>query len=608
MVMSKNDASLFPSLDDSFIQNLLNSHIYSWISVGIAFFVVFSEPFLGIVQQYYQYVQQEPFPYNVQNWVSAVNAGAVIFFACEFFVSLKGFGTLYLKTSAAWINILVVIFFLIQSLAGSFAFLNPLFLRILRTVRVIMNVGLMQRTLKVESKLASKDIALANEDDIKYSIFLVIGLSLLPGTFSIESYQSIWDPIKEVFAYGAVLLAIKYKARKNEERVRVVFMDRLNHILAENKNKLESLLGKALARTMVEAHIRKSDRDIDNEFDLIIEQINLIFIRLKMYVSDRTLRESRGEVVIPVDQPIAMTFTDVEDFTSVTEAMGMEVIPVLGMYLENMSKGIKEFGGDIEKFIGDAIFIYHYNCLRPERSADQSFDSALRMMEIHFELHERKEWEDLFPKPEWKKFKNLKTRIGMHLGPVTAGTFGESSDHIRAESTLIGDSVNLASRMETICKKYGVYILITDDFFRNLSPDRRQKCRLVDYITVKGRENNPLKIFTVDVDAKSSEFFNKYEKGLQHYFRGDWRQAFEELSIAHSWYPADGPTQTLLNRIKFSRTYSLKAVHHLQNKFGGKLEEFEEIKSRMEEFINREHFSPPPDFIPRGGFWRWEEK
>lgn len=110
-----------------------------------------------------------------------------------------------------------------------------------------------------------------------------------------------------------------------------VLQEKLQLIRDENRIKLEILVGKNVAKNLTDKTYCNLGDKGKTEFDLIIEQFDLIFNNLKKFVSERTLKEARGETVIPDGQPIALTFTDVEGFTNITQEMQTQIIPVLGM-------------------------------------------------------------------------------------------------------------------------------------------------------------------------------------------------------------------------------------------------------------------------------------
>jgi len=486
--------------------------------------------------------------------------------------------------------------------------IDPVFLRVLRTTGVVARLGLIQRAGRLEGGLISSEAVRASEDDFRFSIVLVLAFGVLSWRMPWHDYITMWDPLLEIVVYGIVILAVRAKVRRNVERLRQGIMNPLQRLNEQNRDKLVTLLGVDKAGRITEEIVEQFVRGGKNEIDLIVEQVDLIFAHIRKFVSERTLRESRGEVVIPPGQPIAMSFSDIEGFTNATQAMQASIIPVLGRYLRTMSEQIIRHGGDIEKFIGDAVFSFHYDAARPEDSCNRSFDSVLDCVRTVRGMWNSEEWKALFAGGDWLRFKDFRTRYGMHYGPVTAGPIGSLEEQVRVESTLVGDHVNTTSRLEGLAKHYGLYNLMSEDFYDQLSADRQARCRLVDFITVMGREDQPFRVYTVDYDPLPEAFLVQYGRALDAYFAGQWDQALTCFRAAQQHIADDGPTHALMDRIEESKRDSIMAMDNISRKIVGQFEMFDALRRHIEQAIESEPYLPPQEFTERGGYWRWEEK
>jgi adenylate cyclase len=148
---------------------------------------------------------------------------------------------------------------------------------------------------------------------------------------------------------------------------------------------------------------------------------------------------------------VAILFTDIRSFTSMTEVMDSEVLVAqLNEYFTEMVDGINSNGGTLHKFIGDAIMAVwgDISSTSPTMDAGLSLQAALDMRRSLETLNRRWITED---RPEFKM------GVGINFGRVTAGNIGAPQ---RMEFTVIGDSVNLAARLESLNKKFGTEILI----------------------------------------------------------------------------------------------------------------------------------------------------
>ncbi len=188
------------------------------------------------------------------------------------------------------------------------------------------------------------------------------------------------------------------------------------------------------------------------------------------------LREAGRGGFRGTEERVAILFSDVRGFTSLSEQLDAEeLVVLLNDYLTRMTRCIEHFGGMVDKFIGDAVMAVF--CL-PEPRPDQAERAALAalMMRSELERLNRRIGENGI---------QLAAGIGLHFGRVVAGLIGSPQ---KRSYTVIGDSVNTASRVEGMTKQLGAPILVTDEVVAQWpSPERFVLCPLGRY-RVKGRE------------------------------------------------------------------------------------------------------------------------
>ena len=443
-------------------------------------------------------------------------------------------------------------------------------------------------------------------DDAWFAVGILILISML-GDFSLGNYQHFTDPVLEIIIYASMIYAVRWKAERNVARVGKVFMDRLHEANEVILGKMREIPGLedagAIIRRLAEEALSEG-RQL-NEIETLIEAISMIISNLRRFISRRAFLEAKGERVIPTRSPVALMFTDVAGFKAMTHEMEKDILPVLKTYLGEMNRGVSRHGGDIDKFLGEGIFAYFHNNEEPRNSANAAFDAAVEMHRLSEALEVAGGvWEDFFAGKEgWEGKKRFDTRFGLHWGLVVAGPVGDDD---RADSTLIGDNVNLASRLELLNQMYGSNILISAEFYACLSADRRVLCRRVDRVLMPGRDK-PLDIYTVDIDQPPVSFLLAFDKGINAYLDGNWSTSRLALldarrALLEAEVDPDPATETLISRIEHINSFWHKAVSHLRERVP---EGFtEDTANALEARLSGDTWLPPHEW---GGAWRINE-
>ena len=177
------------------------------------------------------------------------------------------------------------------------------------------------------------------------------------------------------------------------------------------------------------------------------------------------------------------------NFTTITERLPpSDVVEFLSRYHTRMVEVIFAFGGTIDKFIGDAIMVTFGTPDPSDDDAERSVRAGLAMNATLAELNADRERGGL---------DKIRHGIGIHFGPVIAGNIGTED---RLEYTVIGDTVNVASRIQDACKSVGESFLISDAVKTHLPPDIQVRTLPEQY--VKGR-HAPVQIYAVEEQANS---------------------------------------------------------------------------------------------------------
>ncbi len=226
----------------------------------------------------------------------------------------------------------------------------------------------------------------------------------------------------------------------------------------------------------------------------------------------------------PRSKEITIFFSDIRSFTMISEQIGnpRRLIALLNRYMTPMVESITAEKGTIDKFIGDAIMAYWNAPTDLIDHADRAVGCAQAQLELLKELNRELVGEFGI---------SIRIGIGINTGEATIGEMGSQG---RADYTVIGDSVNLASRLEGLCKIYGVQCIISE--FTKASLRGEYLLRELDIVSVTGK-SNAVRIYEVCPPGEGSREerageFERYYEALELYRNGDFTAAkgvFEKL-------------------------------------------------------------------------------
>lgn len=233
---------------------------------------------------------------------------------------------------------------------------------------------------------------------------------------------------------------------------------------------------------------------------------------------------------------VTVMFTDLAGFTGMSERLSAEqTVEVLTAYFNAMTPIIHRHGGTVDKYIGDAIMAFWGAPLPDAAHAEHAVSAAIEMQSamerLAGELRER----GLPP---------LAMRIGLHSGPAVVGNVGSD---IRFSYTAVGDTVNLAARLEGANKAFGTGILLSEATAARLPPGL--PLRVLDVVVVKGK-SEPVRVFTPceDIDLREHS-----AAALSAFQAACWQPAEEHLRALLRRKPQDPAALRLLDRVAQAR-------------------------------------------------------
>ena len=228
------------------------------------------------------------------------------------------------------------------------------------------------------------------------------------------------------------------------------------------------------------------------------------------------------------EMEITAFFSDVAGFSTISEQLSSEdLAALLNEYLSAMTIILKHNKGTLDKYIGDAVVGIFGAPIKRDVHFLEAARASLEMITRLGEL--KKYWKEnnLYSKDA----QDMDVRIGLNTGKAKVGFMGTDT---LASYTMMGDTVNLAARLEAAGKDYGVNILISENTNKKVISD--MFTRELDAVRVKGK-NEPVKIFElISIKGQSSQNIvdstNYYEEGFHLYLQREWDKAIEKFNLA----------------------------------------------------------------------------
>jgi adenylate cyclase len=285
----------------------------------------------------------------------------------------------------------------------------------------------------------------------------------------------------------------------------------LSVIESRDKRKIRRMLGQYVSPAILSTVIDKASHDV-----------------LKAEVGTR--------------EELTILFSDIRDFTSMSESLAAEtVVDILNGYFSGIVDIIFRLEGTLDKFIGDAVMAFWGAPIRVEDHAKRAVTAAIEITRWVGSFNESLAAKGLSP---------LQIGVGINTGPVLLGNIGSEK---KLDYTIVGDNVNLASRLEGLTKRYRCPILITGTTYKQT--EGSILCRVVDYVRVDGK-SAPIQVYEVlGLTADAPESVREYleiasltEEGLDCYRKRMWKHAKDKYSEILSMNPNDRLSQIFIER------------------------------------------------------------
>jgi len=279
-------------------------------------------------------------------------------------------------------------------------------------------------------------------------------------------------------------------------------------------------------------------------------------------VAEQVMAQAEDSLMVGERKEVTILFSDIRGYTTITENLGAgEVVSLLNQYFETMVEAVFDHQGTLDKFIGDALMAVFGAPLALENHAWKAVQTALDM---------RQRLEKFNQKRREKHQPVIAIGIGVSSGEVVSGNIGS---HKRMDYTVIGDGVNLSSRLEGVTKEYRCDIILSE-FTYKLCHELIW-VRELDKIRVKGKQE-AVKIYQLigdrsqPLDPQEEEFLSYYKAGREAFLDQRFSEAIEKFTIAQRYKPDD---RAVAIHIERSQRYSKEppakewdGVHEMKTK------------------------------------------
>lgn len=243
-----------------------------------------------------------------------------------------------------------------------------------------------------------------------------------------------------------------------------------------------------------------------------------------------------------VRKELAVIFSDIENFTSIAETMNPnQLMLYMCEYYEEMTNIISEYGGTVDKYIGDSMMAF-WGAPLPEAFPSQQAARAALKCQKHLERLNAK-WINQGRPP-------LITRIGLHLGEAVVGNLGSTE---RLNYTALGDTINIASRLEKLNKLYKTRIIVSEKIYQELKDQFVMK--MVDCVMVRGKMHSTHIYELIGAAEKEASFDVKsynahFADGFSAYKSQQWEVAIQHFNLCVTIYPNDTVAPLFIKRCR----------------------------------------------------------
>lgn len=385
-------------------------------------------------------------------------------------------------------------------------------------------------------------------------------------TYNDKTYMITYEPIEALSAYGWLvgIVVPQTDFTSDLEKMNIITVSISFIILILGILLVSAIITRIVEpiKSLVEETENIKRFDLEGEVPIQSKIKEIIYLRnavrsmkigLKLFqkyipkVLVRQLIESGEDIRVGgVRKQLAVFFSDIQSFATIAEKTEPNLLMIqMGEYFEELTQIIIKEKGTIDKYIGDSIMAFWGSPLPNEKPCYHAARAALHCQDKLDELN-----------TEWEKqgHARLFTRIGLHTGDAIVGNLGSSE---RLNYTAIGDTINIASRLENINKNYKTKIIVSDAFYEEIKD--KFVLRMIDCVVVKGRTQSGFIYELLSDDITKVKFDlvaykASFDKGFKDYQEQHWNKAINHFKNCLHIFPEDTIAPIYIERCKLFKT------------------------------------------------------
>ena len=390
-----------------------------------------------------------------------------------------------------------------------------------------------------------RDLLLSGTERVSHSFFFEpFGWFI----FVTEEKESFYKAINQIYVQSGIILAVSLFFTVI---LLFVLTNRLTKPLSSIVKAMKNIMGSTNFSQKVELLYHDETGELAHTFNLMTDELEKAYDEIKIYALETAISQRKEQKIRSIfqryvpkdvidqyfkapesmlegeDRILAVLFADIRKFTTISETLPpKEIVESLNMYFGTMVNIIMNHGGIVDKYIGDAIMAFFG---APVKHDDDAYKAILSGLEMLDAVSDFNIWQNSQGRPEFK------IGIGINYGVVTVGNIGTER---KMDYTVIGDMVNLASRLEGLTKMYQETLLFSESVQRKISG--KVPCRMIDRVAVKGKATYT-NIYTAKrkLSKTVEKAWDVHHLGMKHYYSREFKHAANLFDQAHKLLPED---------------------------------------------------------------------